>query len=102
MQGDILLAVVTIVIFVITVFFSLIGYFLMQKDTKQGRDIDMLFAIHKEDSERLEAHKLETAGNYHKKPEIERMMAENRSYLNEKFDYMEKLIVAVSGHRSGQ
>jgi hypothetical protein len=101
MASDTLLSVVTVIIFIVSGVFGVIGYLLAQKDTKQGKDIDMLFLIHKEDAEKLEALKLEIAGDYHKKPEIDRIMAENRSYLNEKFGYIEKLIMAASqSHKS--
>lgn len=93
--------IITVAIFVMGGVFSLIGYLLAQKDKKQGEDIYMLFSIHKEDSERLEALRLEIAGDYHKKPEIERIMAENRNYLNEKFGYIEKLIMASNHNNRG-
>ncbi len=75
---------------VVTLIFGLIGRLLAMKDTKQQEDINKLFDLHKQDSERLQAVELDIAKNYHSKHEIQQLLDGLKAYLNERFDHLER------------
>lgn len=62
---------------------GVIGWLLSEKDKKQQEDINALFT-------RLRQLELDVAKNYHSKDEIRQLIDGLKTYLNERFDHLER------------
>lgn len=93
MSNDVLLGLAGAII---SAAFSIILYFLKEKDRLQQRQITLLFEKHDADAKLLDALKLEIAHDYHDKRDIEKIMTANKTYLDEKFGSLERLIEQVA------
>lgn len=62
---------------------GLLGYLLVQKDTKQGELIERI-------RENMEKLSIQLASEHYPKPEVDRMLKEFKGYLNEKFESLER------------
>lgn len=71
---------------------SILGWLLSQKDEKQGKEIATLFALHKEDSEKLARLELVIAKDHYEKPEVDRIVNNLKGFLDERFDRIEKMV----------
>ena len=72
-------AIVEVGLAIATAFFGILGYLLQQKDAKQQKDIELLWAKHDLDAKELELLKLQIASQHYVKSE-----------LDSKFDRMEE------------
>lgn len=63
---------IDIVDLLVTTAFAILGYLLQQKDTKQGKQIDLLFEKHDHDAAALDALKLKIAEQHYQKAELDR------------------------------
>lgn len=100
---------VAIGLFILTVLFSVVGFLLARRDTKQeetfkeykeavDKQIANLYAIHDEDAKRLEGLAIDVAKNYNPKHEITGLFDTFRLYLNERFDRLEQAIGVERRH----
>jgi len=83
---------VTFAIGAVTILFTIIGFFLSQKDAKQALEISDLFRKHEEDAQKLANLELKIAEQHYPKPEIDKIMDRFKGYFDERFDRLEKVI----------
>ena len=81
---------VAIGLFILGGLFTILWFLLRQKDANQGKDIDTLFALHRNNEKEINELKLQIAKNYHPKEEINAMLDRFKAYLDERFDRLEK------------
>lgn len=72
-------SIVEIVLAIVSAFFIVLWYLLQQKDSKQQKDIELLWTKHDMDAKELELLKLQIASQHYVKTE-----------LDSKFDRMEE------------
>lgn len=65
--------------------FSVLFYLLRQRDERQGKDIESLFAIHHRDVEKLTALELEIARNHYPKGELDERFRQLDATIKEGF-----------------
>lgn len=75
------------------IFGSIFGYLLNRKDVAQERDIQNLYAKHDEDANRLRELELQVAQKHYQKIEVDSILDRFKSYLDERFDRLEKSIL---------
>jgi cbb3-type cytochrome oxidase subunit 3 len=77
--------------------FSILGavfvYLLNKKDSTQESDIQILYEKHDEDSNRLRDLELKVAQNHYQKMEVDAILDRFKSYLDDRFDRLEKSIL---------
>lgn len=86
----------SIIMFVMSGASTVIFWLLKEKDKMQQRQITLLFDKHDADAKLLDALRLEIAHDYHDKSDIEKIMTANKTYLDEKFGSLERLIEQVA------
>jgi hypothetical protein len=75
-----------IVLGVLTLLFSVIGWLLSNKDAKQAREIEILFKKHDDDAAALAALKLEIAKEHYLKHELDARFQQLDTTFREGFD----------------
>ncbi len=77
--------------------FSIVGavfvYLLNKKDSAQESDIQILYEKHDEDANRLRDLELKVAQNHYQKMEVDAILDRFKSYLDDRFDRLEKSIL---------
>ena len=68
-------------------------YLLKSKDASQEKQITDLFQKHEDDSDRLRELELKVAQNHYQKIEVDAILDRFKSYLDERFDRLEKSIL---------
>jgi uncharacterized coiled-coil protein SlyX len=71
---------------------SAFGYLLSRKDSHQADQITDLFRKHETDASRLQDLEIKVAADHYPKHEINAILSQLRSYLDEKFDRIEKAL----------
>ena len=59
---------------------------------KNKADIENLYQLHKEDSEKLNKLELLLAGHYYDRTTVDELLKDFKGYLNERFNHIEKLM----------
>jgi hypothetical protein len=75
-----------IVLCVLTLLFSVIGWLLSNKDMKQAKEIEILFKKHDDDAAALAALKLEIAKEHYLKHELDARFQQLDTTFREGFD----------------
>ena len=68
-------------------------YLLKSKDASQEKQITDLFQKHEDESDRLRELELKVAQNHYQKIEVDAILDRFKSYLDERFDRLEKSIL---------
>ena len=97
-------AIVESALFILTGLFTVLWYLLQQKDAKQQKDIELLWAKHDLDAKELELLKLQIASQHYVKSELdskfdrmEETFKEGFKSLGAKVDYLTTTLITQHG-----
>ena len=98
------LALVEIAVFILSGIFAVLWWLLKNKDAKQEKDIELLWAKHDEDAKRLQEVEIDIARHHYVKDELdlrfsklEAAVREGMVMMGGKFDKLTDLL--IEGHK---
>lgn len=94
---DLLVALISICL---TAVIGIIRHQLHRKDEAQEKQIEDLYRKHESDSQKLADLELKIAEHHYQKPDVDKMLDRFKGYFDERFDRLEKAIIAGDRRKS--